>query len=136
MRWKRREIEAAAKDNVSSLLPVLSVSRSLQALNNLKLYSTAGDKVNQTAESLSETGARSITARYLTLCDKTNMQHTLSSQRGQFPRWLCEISAVMLHLYYMLSFGDSDALGYLSCVSQRGSPDIFLTWACYGLVYN
>lgn len=69
----------------------LSVSRSLQALNNLKLYSTAGDKLNQTAESLTETEGRNITARYLTLCDKQNMQRSLSTQRGQIPRLLFQI---------------------------------------------
>lgn len=64
----------------------LSVSRSSQPLNNLGLYSTAGDKVNQTAEYLTETEGGNVRARYLTLCDKQNTPLSLSIQRGQFPR--------------------------------------------------
>lgn len=60
------EIEAAAKDNVSSLLASPRLSPSLQPLNNLMLYSTAGDKADQTAESLAETEGRNVAARYST----------------------------------------------------------------------
>lgn len=68
-------MEAAAQDNV--FLP-LSLFQSVHALNNLKLYSTASDKVNQTTVALTETqedNGGNITAGYLTLCDKQNMQH-------------------------------------------------------------
>ncbi len=54
----------------------LSFSRPVHALNNLELYSTASDKVKQTAEALTEAEGdvgRNITARYLTLLDKQNM---------------------------------------------------------------
>lgn len=82
----------------------LSFSQSVQALNNLKLYSTAGDKVNQTAETLTETegdDGRNITARYLTLCDKQNTQRSSSTQREQFPRLplLDYISILRLSLF-------------------------------------
>lgn len=94
VRWKRRKIEAAVKDNVSPPPFPLSFSPSEHALNNLKLYSTAGDKANQTAEAPTETEAdegRNITARYVTLCDKQNMQRSSSTQRGRFPRLLFRI---------------------------------------------
>lgn len=56
-----------------SLTLSLSLPQSVHALNNLKLYSTASDKVNQTTEAKAETegdDGRNITAGYLTLCDK------------------------------------------------------------------
>lgn len=74
MRQKRRKIEAAVKDNVPPPFPTLFLS--ICALNNLKLYSTAGDKDNQTSKALTETEGdegRNITARYLTLSDKQNI---------------------------------------------------------------
>lgn len=87
---EEEKTEAAVQDNASS--PFLSLSA--HALNNLKLYSTAGDKVNQIAEALTVSegdDGRNITAGYLTLSDKHNMQRSSSTQRGQFPRLLFQI---------------------------------------------
>lgn len=54
---EEEKIEAVVEDSTSpsSLSLFLSLSGSWHALNNLKLYSTAGDKVNQTAAALTET---------------------------------------------------------------------------------
>lgn len=50
---EEEKIEAVVEDSSSPSLSPLSGS--WRALNNLKLYSTAGDKVNQTAAALTET---------------------------------------------------------------------------------
>lgn len=52
---EEEKIEAVVEDSTSPSSLSLSLSGSWHALNNLKLYSTAGDKVNQTAAALTET---------------------------------------------------------------------------------
>lgn len=118
VRRKRREIEAATKDNVSPPYP-LPFSWSVHALNNLKLYSTAGDKVNRTAEALAETegdGGRNITARYLTRCDKRNSQCSGLHKEDNFLDYCSRLSCnvTWLHLSSTLSFGKTDSSACLS----------------------
>lgn len=83
MKQKGRKTGAAVEDNASSPFLSVSLPLSVHALNNLKLYSTAGDKVNQITEAVTVTegdGGRNITAGYLTPCDKQNMQSSTSAQ--------------------------------------------------------
>lgn len=70
-----------------------------------QLYSTAGDKVNQTAEALKETGGEDgdTLIQYLTLGDKNDTLCSYSAKVGDFHKICLPEKAIFLHnIHYHL----------------------------------